>query len=76
MIIKGKLAPLRKGILAGHAGLGDTVAVVAEKTGIAALTRCVEKATGRPCGCRKRREKLNHAVPYRDAGEGAAAVTP
>jgi len=40
-------------------GLGDTVAKLAEATGIAAVARTVERVTGRPCGCAQRRAALN-----------------
>lgn len=47
-------------------GLGDTVARVARATGIAAVARTVERVTGRPCGCAKRREILNGKFPAHD----------
>lgn len=46
-------------------GLGDTVAKIARKTGIARAVRAVEKMTGKPCGCSKRQAKLNEAMPFR-----------
>lgn len=46
-------------------GLGDTVARVADATGLAQVTNLIKQATGRDCGCRRRREALNRAVPYR-----------
>jgi len=51
-------------------GLGDVVAAVAERTGVAAVARTVERITGKPCGCAGRRRRLNEAVPF---GRGPAA---
>ena len=51
-------------------GLGDVVAAVAERTGVAAVARTVERITGKPCGCADRRRRLNEAVPF---GRGPAA---
>jgi hypothetical protein len=51
-------------------GLGDVVAAVAERTGVAAVARSVERITGKPCGCADRRRRLNEAVPF---GRGPAA---
>lgn len=45
-------------------GLGDTIAKVTEATGIAKVVKAVSKATGIPCGCKKRQEALNKLVPY------------
>ena len=42
-------------------GLGDLVERVAEKTGVKAI---VEKVVGKDCGCGKRRDILNKAVPF------------
>jgi hypothetical protein len=42
-------------------GLGDLVERVAEKTGVKAV---VEKVAGKDCGCGRRRDKLNKAVPF------------
>jgi hypothetical protein len=40
-------------------GLGDLVYWAARLTGLGALAKVKEKATGKPCGCNRRREKLN-----------------
>lgn len=45
-------------------GLGDVVDAVTTATGIKAVTEAVAKATGRECGCKKRREALNKLVPF------------
>ena len=42
-------------------GIGDIVQKVAEKTGVKAV---VEKVAGKDCGCGRRRDKLNKAVPF------------
>lgn len=44
-------------------GLGDVIAKVAEKTGIAKIANKIEKYTGKGCGCKKRQETLNKIVP-------------
>jgi hypothetical protein len=46
-------------------GLGDVVEAAAKATGLAKFAKAVEKATGRPCGCAGRRDKLNQLVPFR-----------
>ena len=50
-------------IVAGKApkskGLGDTIAKVAKWTGAEKVAKAYEKATGKDCGCDKRRAKLN-----------------
>jgi len=43
-------------------GLGDTIEKITEATGI---KKAVEKATGKDCGCNKRKEKLNKIFPYK-----------
>lgn len=61
MIIKGaKRWPLLK----GHEGLGDTMAAIARRTGLAKAAECVEKVTGRPCRCPQRQARLNGRVRY------------
>jgi hypothetical protein len=45
-------------------GLGDTVAKVANATGVSAAAQAFEKLSGRDCGCAGRREMLNRIVPY------------
>ena len=43
-------------------GLGDTTEKITTATGI---KKVVEKITKQPCGCNKRKEKLNKAFPYK-----------
>jgi hypothetical protein len=53
-------------------GLGDTVQKIARATGIERVVRAVvgraRPATTGGCGCQKRRESLNDAVPYSENG--------
>ena len=46
-------------------GMGDTVARIAQATGVAQITEAIANVTGRDCGCARRRERLNQAFPYR-----------
>ena len=43
-------------------GLGDTIEKFTNATGI---KKVVEKVAGKDCGCKKRREALNKAFPYK-----------
>jgi hypothetical protein len=45
-------------------GLGDTVQKITTVTGIRKVVETVAKATGKDCGCNKRKEALNRAFPY------------
>jgi len=45
-------------------GLGDAIEAVTEATGIKSVVEKVSKATGKGCGCGKRRDKLNEMVPF------------
>jgi len=47
-------------------GMGDLVERIAEKTGIKAVVDKVAEKTGKDCGCGKRRDKLNKAMPFGD----------
>lgn len=51
-------------------GLGDVVEAVTTATGIKAAVEAVAKATGRDCGCGRRRDKLNKLVPFRRDTDG------
>jgi len=46
-------------------GLGDTIQKITTATGIKRVVDKVSKATGKDCGCSKRRDALNKAVPYK-----------
>ena len=43
-------------------GLGDTVEAITKATGI---KKVVKKFVGNDCGCKKRKEALNKAFPYK-----------
>ncbi len=45
-------------------GLGDTIEKITEYTGIKKVVETVAKATGKDCGCSKRRDTLNRVFPY------------
>ena len=45
-------------------GLGDTIEKITTATGIKAVVEKVAQATGKPCGCSERKDKLNRAFPY------------
>ena len=45
-------------------GLGDTVAKITKATGIKKVVDTVAKATGKDCGCNKRKNTLNRLFPY------------
>ena len=45
-------------------GLGDTVAKITKATGIKKVVDTVAKATGKDCGCNKRKDTLNRFFPY------------
>lgn len=45
-------------------GFGDTVEKITTATGIKKVVDTVSKVTGKPCGCKERKEKLNNMFPY------------
>lgn len=45
-------------------GFGDTVEKFTKMTGIKAAVDAVSKATGKDCGCSKRKDTLNRIFPY------------
>ena len=45
-------------------GFGDTVEKFTKATGIKKVVDTVAKATGKDCGCNKRKDSLNRAFPY------------
>lgn len=50
----------------GPRGLGDVIATVAHKTGIARAVKTVAGWFGvEDCGCQGRRDRVNRAVPFR-----------
>ncbi len=46
-------------------GLGDTIEKITKATGIKKVVDTISKATGKDCGCKTRKEKLNKAFPYK-----------
>tara|TARA_R100000808_G_C2153275_1_gene163356 strand:- start:6115 stop:6288 length:174 start_codon:yes stop_codon:yes gene_type:complete len=46
-------------------GLGDTIEKITKATGIKTIVDTVSKATGKDCGCNKRKENLNNKFPYK-----------
>lgn len=47
-------------------GLGDTIEKITTATGIKKVVETVAKATGKDCGCAKRRDTLNRVFPYQN----------
>ena len=47
-------------------GLGDTIEKVTTATGIKKVVETVAKASGKDCGCAKRKDALNRAFPYNE----------
>jgi hypothetical protein len=45
-------------------GFGDSIEKFTKSTGIKKVVDTVAKATGKDCGCGKRRDALNRAFPY------------
>lgn len=47
-------------------GLGDTIEKLTTVTGVKKIVETVAKATGKDCGCNKRRDTLNRVFPYQN----------
>lgn len=48
-------------------GLGDTIAKFTKATGLDKVAEAVAKAMGQEdCGCKRRQEKLNEILPYKN----------
>ena len=45
-------------------GLGDSIEKITKATGIKKVVDKVSEATGKDCGCKKRKETLNRFFPY------------
>lgn len=45
-------------------GLGDTLEKITTATGVKKVVDTVSKATGKDCGCGKRKNALNRLFPY------------
>ena len=50
-------------------GLGDTIEKITTATGIKAVVDTVSKVTKKPCGCGKRKDKLNKMFPYNNTDQ-------
>tara|TARA_R110000803_G_scaffold54799_2_gene111589 strand:- start:1374 stop:1529 length:156 start_codon:yes stop_codon:yes gene_type:complete len=46
-------------------GLGDTIEKITKATGIKKVVDTVSKATGKDCGCSKRKKRMNDKFPYK-----------
>jgi hypothetical protein len=46
-------------------GLGDTIEKITTATGIKKIVDTVAEATGKDCGCSKRKDTLNRVFPYK-----------
>ena len=47
-------------------GFGDTVDKITEATGVKKMVNKIAKATGKDCGCGKRKATLNRVFPYKN----------
>ena len=47
-------------------GLGSSIEKFTKATGIKKAVETVAKATGKDCGCNKRKQKLNEMFPYKN----------
>ena len=45
-------------------GLGDSIEKFTKATGIKKVVNKISKATGKNCGCAKRKDTLNRLFPY------------
>ena len=45
-------------------GLGDSIEKFTQATGIKKVVDKISEATGKDCGCNKRKAALNQAFPY------------
>jgi len=63
----GRLHLLKNIIMAfkmKHIGFGDTVEAITKAAGIKKVVDKISEATGKDCGCDKRKEYLNKKFPY------------
>lgn len=52
----------------GWKGAGDAFEAFTAATGVKAVFGLTEKVTGKPCGCKKRKEAMNRAMPFKRRG--------
>ena len=45
-------------------GFGDSFEKITKATGIKKVVDTISKATGKDCGCNKRKDQLNRLFPY------------
>ena len=57
-------------------GLGDTIEKITTATGIKKVVDTVSKVTKKPCGCKKRKEKLNNLFPYKKEADNVITDRP
>ena len=57
-------------------GLGDSIEKITKATGIKKVVDTVSKATGKDCGCKKRKETLNNLFPYNNTGRWLSQWSP
>lgn len=48
-----------------HRGVGDSLESVLKLSGVHFAVKLAERATGKKCGCEKRRDALNLKFPYK-----------
>ena len=61
-------------IIKKQKGLGDTIAFLTERTGIAYAVSMASEALGVDCGCAERQEKLNKLIPYGSKGKDGTVL--
>jgi hypothetical protein len=54
---------VRTGLMSGD-GLGNTAEDIIHLTGLDRLTTLYSQITGKECGCKQRKDKLNKIFPY------------
>ena len=47
-------------------GLGDSIEKITKATGIKKVVNKISEKPGKDCGCKKRKEALNKAFPYKN----------
>tara|TARA_R100000951_G_C2641506_1_gene181099 strand:+ start:1746 stop:1925 length:180 start_codon:yes stop_codon:yes gene_type:complete len=50
-------------------GLGDLIEIVTKTTGVKAVVDKISQVAGKDCGCNKRKEALNKAVPFKEGSD-------
>ena len=60
----GAIANYKLNYMEKSKGLGDSIEKLTKATGIKKVVDTVSKATGKDCGCNKRKNTLNRLFPY------------